>query len=460
MDNYDVVIVGSGTAGQTAAYELNAHKMRVAVIEKSDRPGGTCALAGCQAKKWFYEITETVARSGHLHGLGIEQMPVWSWPDTLKQKNKFTSRVPDSTVEGLKSAGIEYIKGDTRFLDPDTMVVDGKKISAGRFILATGAQPMSLPIDGAEHLITSEAFLELDELPERMVFVGGGFISFEFAHFAARLGPENRRITILEAGDRPLGPFDQEVVEWLSKASQDEGVEIRTKVEILSVIKKGTEYKISTRSADNFTADLVIHGAGRTPDIEHLGLESGGVEFDRRGIRVNPAMQSTNPKVYAVGDCANTIQLARVADCEALVAAKNIITGNDQSEPAEMDYTTVPAVLFTYPQYGMVGKTEAALIAEGIDYRKSAGNNLGWPTYKRIGMKHAGYKIMSGSDGRILGAHILSDNCSGLINTIRQAMIHGSTVGELHWQSLMTPYPSRESDLVYMLKPLLDDSNG
>ena len=121
-----------------------------------------------------------------------------------------------------------------------------------------------------------------------------------------------------------------------------------------------------------------------------------------------------------------------------------------------MDYTAVPSVLFTYPQYGMVGVTENTLVKEGVSYKKSFNKDLSWPTYKRVGIKSAAYKILIGDDGRLLGAHILSDQVSGLIAACRLAMVNHISVKNLYHQSIMTPYPSRESDIIYMLKPLIE----
>jgi glutathione reductase (NADPH) len=167
-------------------------------------------------------------------------------------------------------------------------------------------------------------------------------------------------------------------------------------------------------------------------------------------------MVSSNPNIYAIGDCAATIQLARVADFEAHTAAEAIIARDTNKESPTIDYAAVPAVLFTYPQLGMVGKTEDALREEQAHYRKSSGSHLSWPTYRRVGMHHAAYKILVDQEDRILGAHILSDNVSGILAILRQAMLSGTPIPELYRNNIMTPYPSRESDLIYMLKSLLD----
>jgi glutathione reductase (NADPH) len=455
MSLYDVVVIGTGTAGQTAAYELNTKGLAVAVVEKSDKPGGTCAIAGCQAKKWFYEGTEVVAKSHHLKGKGIRSSPHVDWADFLKEKEKFTSAVPNNTLAGFEQAGIDVITGEARFLDEQTLDVNGRKITARVFVVASGARPMPLPIEGIEYAITSGGFLELSSLPGRFVFIGGGFISFEFAHFVARLGNNpSRQTTILEAAARPLGPFDAEMVSLLVAASNDEGIDVQTGVQISAIEPDHGGFKVMLDAGASYTADVVVNGAGRLADINNLDLQRAGIDYSRRGITVNARMQTTQPHIYAVGDCAATVQLARVADYEAMVAVSMILDEKGGDSRPEMDYSSVPAVLFTYPQYGMVGYTEDALKREGIPYVKSFGKNLTWPTYQRIGMSHAGYKILVGTNGEFLGAHILSDNASGIINTIRMAMLNRISADTLYRQSVMSPYPSRESDLLYMLKPL------
>jgi len=187
-----------------------------------------------------------------------------------------------------------------------------------------------------------------------------------------------------------------------------------------------------------------------------MDLDKAGIQYERRGIRVNDSMQTTNAGDYAAGDWAATLQLARVVDAVAQVAAANIVSRLGNRAPhSTMDYSAVPTVLFTYPQYGMVGATEQVLVKEGKGYAKSFGRELNWPTYRRVGMKSAAYKILAGDDGTLLGVHILADNATGLISMFSLAMRNHIPVDKLYHQCVMTPYPSRESDIIYMLKPLL-----
>jgi glutathione reductase (NADPH) len=457
METYDVVVVGSGTSGQTAAFRLKERGINVAVIEKADRPGGICALAGCQPKKWFYEAAEAIARARHLEGKGIVSAPEGDWAQVLEQKQQFTSGIPEGTIKNLQETGINFVSGEATFLNNETLSVNGKQIQAKFFILATGAKPMQLPIEGKAHVITSDDFLDLEVLPSSICFIGGGFISFEFAHFAARLGPAKQRLFIVEVADRPLGTFDAEMVELLVEASRDEGIEVWSGAEIEYIAKRAERFLIRTLQGAEFETDLVVHGAGRVPDLGALGLNAAGIEYSEKGIVVDQTMRTSNRHIFAVGDCAATIQLARVADNEAHVAAENILAEMGRGRVAEMDYQVVPTILFTYPQFGMVGQIEAELKQDGQSYRKSFAKNLGWPTYKRVGLKHAAYKILADTNHKILGAHILSDQASGMINTIKQAMLNETTVEELYQQTIVSPYPTRESDLSYMLKPLLTD---
>ena len=454
MKQFDVIIIGTGTAGQTAAYDLAVEGYRVAIAEDSNTPGGVCALRGCQAKKWFYETMELVARSRHLLGKGITQPPRISWEQIQSQKSAFTAKIPESTIAGLKGSGITYIGGRAQFIDANTLLIGTTEYTARYVIIAAGAVPMHLPIDGAEHVITSDDFLDLTFLPQRIAFIGGGFISFEFAHFAARLGSKD--VHILEAADSPLGPFDKEMVVQLVKASEKDGIQIHTGVSVTNVTKNAAGYTIDFASGPSIEADLVVNGAGRVPDTAQLNLDAAGVSASKKGIAVDAAMRTSVPTIFAAGDCAKTVMLARVADMEAHVAAKAVLAMENGTDLPAMDYTAVPAVLFTYPQLAMVGRTEQMLEQENIRYWKSHDTGLGWPTYRRIGMEHAAYKVLVDENDRILGAHFLGDNTTGLVNVFKQAMIDKTPITRLRDAHIMAPYPSRESDILYMLDPLID----
>ena len=227
------------------------------------------------------------------------------WSALMRFKRTFTKSVPKGTEQGFTKAGISTFHGRARFIDQVTVKVGDDTLNAGHILIAAGAHPANLAIRGEEHLTTSDQFLELDELPDRIVFVGGGYISFEFAHVAARAGAE---VQILHRGARPLTGFDPDLVNRLLQATQDIGVDVRLNTAV-EAIEKVSDHLIVHVSMDNtsqtFEADLVVHGAGRVPEIEELDLEKAGIKYERKGVSVNEYLQSvTNPAVYAAGDAA------------------------------------------------------------------------------------------------------------------------------------------------------------
>lgn len=457
MEKYDVVVIGSGTGGQTAALELAAEGYLVALVEYSETPGGVCALHGCQAKKYYYEVAELVAKANHLQGKGLTSLPDINWGDICSAKNNFTSTIPENSVANLRGYGVRFYSGTASFGDANTLSVNDQQISATFIVIATGAVPMNLPIKGSEHITTSSDFLSLKSLPEKIVFIGGGFISFELAHFAARLGGRAGQLHIIETMNRPLGPFDGDLVRELTKATEGEGIAVRCNISISSIEKRNDSLIVHLSSGEPIETDLIVHGAGRVAAIKDLQLEKCNIISTPRGIKVDHSMRTNVDNVFAVGDCAESVQLARVADKEAMVAVKNIIAeleGTDEKDV--MSYSTVPSVLFTYPQLAMVGQTEEQLQESGVKYWKSFETELSWPTYKRIGLRHAAFKLLVDENNMLLGAHILSDNATGMINTFKKAMESGTNIESLRNQSILSPYPSRESDIVYMLNPLLD----
>jgi glutathione reductase (NADPH) len=456
MHHFDVIIIGTGTAGQTAAVDLTEAGYTVAIAENSSTPGGVCALRGCQAKKWFYEAAETVARSRHLLGKGVVEPPRINWQQITEAKNSFTATIPQGTIDNLRGNDIALLEGQAFFVDTNTLQVGQASYTGCYIVIASGALPRKLPFEGAQYLATSDDFLDLQVLPQRIAFLGGGFISFEFAHFAARLGCDRGNIHILEANDRPLGPFDKDMVMQLVAASQNDGISVHSHITVSSVERQEKSFIVHFDSGDVLEVDLAVNGTGRVANIASLQLDKAGIEATGKGIVVDHAMRTSNPSVFAVGDCAQSIMLARVADMEGHIAAQAIAALDGGKEMPTIDYSAVPAVLFTYPQLGMVGKTEEQLQQENIKYWKSYATELSWPTYRRIGMKHAAYKILIDEHNHVLGAHFLGDSTTGLLNTFKQAMIDQTPIDILRQNNIMSPYPSRESDILYMLSPLLD----
>ena len=443
--SFDVAIVGSGTSAYYAASSLNGAGKRVAMIDA--RPfGGTCALRGCQPKKYLVCNAEAVAMADHLVGQGIATAPRTDWTALQALKNAFLERRSEKDVESWQRTGVATFHGAAVMTGSDQVTVGDDCITASHFILATGATPRRTSIAGSELVQDSEFFLNLPTLPRRIVFVGGGYISFEFAHVAIRAGAE--QVTILHRSKRPLKAFDQEIVKIVLAASEAAGIRVVLEESPTSVETTGDALAVNGASGAIYETDLVIEAVGRLPNLSVLEGGAGNVEHSSRGIAVNAYLQSvSNPLVYAVGDCADTpYQLAPMADEEGKAAAQNIVEGNVR----QVDYSVVPSTVFTIPSIGSVGLTEDQAREMQCDFRVNRGTTIAWPSSKRIGEEHAGYKILiDNQSDEIIGAHLARHNASEVINVLALAMkfgIKAADLAEFPWA-----YPTLTSDLKYMV---------
>lgn len=448
-DAYDLIVIGAGMAGVAAATKAGAAGWRTAIVDELPY-GGTCALRGCDPKKILRRGAEIIDAARLLRGKGIDENGLAiSWPDLMAHKRGFTDPVPARMTVDLERHGVVTLHGTATFTSPDTLSVDGTVLRSRHALVAAGARPRPLDIPGADLLINSTEFLELDELPSRIVFVGGGFVSFEFAHIAARAGAT---VTIIDRGARPLKDFDPDLVELLVARGAAVGIDLRRSTAVAAVGRDQLGYRITLRSddgEDTIDADLVVHGAGRVPQLDTLDLDAAAVASTRRGISVAPHLQSTtNPRVYAAGDAADTpgMPLTPVAVFEGKVAASNML----KSLQVTPDYAGVPTAVFTIPELARVGllEEEARIAGLNVDVRYS--DTSAWYSNYRIGETTAAVKILiDPATDTIVGAHMFGPECGELINFCSLAMKLGLTTRQL--KSMTTAYPTVTSDLGAML---------
>lgn len=450
---YDVIVIGTGVAGSDVAWHCREAGMRVAITDHQTY-GGTCALRGCVPKRVLAGAAEVVARVHDQQGRGIRGEVSIDWPQLLAFERSFTDPVPRRKEERFRRAGIHTCRGFARFAGPDRVAIGDDLFSARYIVIATGAHPRPLDVPGADLVTQSDDFFYLETLPQRIVFIGGGYISFEFAHVAARAGA---KATILQRSGRVLKGFDHEIVDRLVQASREVGIDVQMNMPLLSVEKTAAGLLVRAGregEEETFEADIVVHGAGRVPAIEGLDLAAGGVETDRRGIRVNEYLQSvSNPAVYVAGDV-NTrgVQLTPVAVRDAHIVVDNILNGNARAA----DYWVVPSAVFTNPLIASVGLTEEAAKEKGIPYIVHAGDLSERFTNRGINQKHVGYKLLIESDSRrILGAHLIGHHVEEVINIFALAIKHGLTVDDLTLDAIPWAYPSNTYDIIHMVHPLV-----
>ena len=446
---YDLIVIGAGMAGVSAANKCAAAGWRVAIVDALPY-GGTCALRGCDPKKILRRGAEVIDSARLMRGKGIDDADLSiNWADLIEHKHGFTDPVPRNIEDGLSGNGVDTLHGQARFTGANTIQIDGTSYETAHFLITTGARPRPLEFPGHEYLVDSTGFMDLPELPERILFVGGGFISFEFAHIAARASSTP---VILDRGPRPLKAFDPDLVELLISRGADAGVELWRTTTITSIEKSKTSYLVSVeRSGQPETVefDLVVHGAGRIPDLAGLDLDAAGVEWDERGVRVADHLQSTsNPAVYAAGDAANSpgLPLTPVAVFEGKVAASNML----KATTTVPDYAGVPTAVFTIPELTRVGMLEQEAREQGLDVDVRYRDTSGWYSNYRIGETTAATKILiDRSTDRIVGGHLLGPEYGELINFLGLAMKLELTTRQL--KSMTAAYPTIGSDLGSLL---------
>lgn len=414
---FDLIVIGTGTAASTAALACRSVGWKVAIIDSLPF-GGTCALRGCEPKKVLVEATKTIDSSKRHQNKGItgsESIRI-KWSDLIRFKRTFTEPFPKEREDSYVKAGIIPFHGPARFVGSNMIKVghDGNnRILNSRFILiATGAMPMNLNIPGLENITTSDQFLKIegDNLPNRIVFVGGGYISFEFAHIAARAGAE---VTILHRGKQLLERFDPDLVNQLVQKSREIGIDVQVQ-KIVRGIDKTSDGKLVVHASDAFAGDdkvsitletdMVVHGAGRVPNIEGLDLMTAGVEYNITGVKVNEYLQSvSNPAVYAAGDVAASggSPLTPVASYDGHIVANNLTKGNT----LKANYTGLPSVVFTTPPLASVGMREQEAKEQGIRFKTKYKNTSSWYSSRRVGETCSGFKVLIEEEStRILGA--------------------------------------------------------
>ena len=446
--NFDLVVVGTGSAASTAAMECREAGWEVAMIDS--RPfGGTCPLRGCDPKKVLVGAAEMIDGVERMRGKGVAHGATIDWSELMAFKRTFTEPVPDGTAKKLHEAGIHTFHGQASFVDEETIQVGDNQLTGKHILITSGVKPVELPIEGIKHLTYSDEFLELDELPSKVVFVGGGYISFEFAHIAARAGAE---VHIIQRGERPLKNFEPELVDLLVKRSEENGIQIHLNTEVKSIEKTESSFTVEgTQGEESFKleGDLVVHGAGHVPEIDDLDLEKGNVDREKEGVSVNEYLQSiSNARVYAAGDAAATkgLPLTPIASMESQVVATNLLNGNQRTS----NYEVMPSVVFSLPKLSAVGLSEESARDQGYNIRVNKIDTSEWYTYKRTNERYAMVKIIIDEDkDQVLGAHLLSREADELINHFATAIQFKLKTEDL--KQMIYAYPTAASDLGSML---------
>jgi glutathione reductase (NADPH) len=444
---FDLLVIGTGVAAEIATRCAKA-SWSVAVVDS--RPyGGTCALRGCVPKKILVGAAETVHVARSLTGKGVPAADLaLDWPDLIRFKRSLVEPTPARTEREWGELGVAQFHGRARFTGPTALAIGDEQVTARRIVIAAGARPAPLPFPGAEHLITSDEFLELPRLPVSCCFVGGGYVSFELAHVAARAGA---RATIVHKRERPLDGFDPALVDMLVARSRALGIAVELGAHVQGIEESGGRLVVRAardRSRVSLDADLVVHGAGRVPDLDDLDLPAANVAREKRGVTVDAHLRSvSNPAVYAAGDAAASgPPLTPKASHDVEVLAVNLLEDHRRT----VNYEGLASVVFSIPPLAAAGLTEAEARERGLRFRTSWRDTSDWFSTQRLGETVSAYKLLIEEPGnRILGAHLLGPGAEEAINVFSAAIRLGIRADDL--KQVLFAYPTAGGDIPHML---------
>lgn len=448
MKEYDVFIIGSGMAGMTIANKCASKGLKVGITDELPY-GGTCALRGCDPKKVIIGATEVRDFAKRLKGNGIDTIPKINWKDIMAFKQSFVDDMPPKIEKGYKKNGIDTFHSSASFISGNVLEVGKEKVKAEKIVIASGSKPRVLEFEGGHYAKTSTDFLNLEDLPKSIVFIGGGYIAFEFAHIAARFGAE---VTIVHRGKNPLENFEQDIVKHLVTATKEIGIKLILNTDVTGIEKVDNHFWVKGKSGEEikyFEAEAVFNSAGRPPAIFDLNLDKANIVFTKKGVTVDKYLQSTsNPNIYAAGDAADSegLPLTPVAVLEGHTVASNIIKGNYK----EISYPPMPTVVFTLPTMASVGYTEAK--AKELNYNirinyKEVGD---WFNAKRLNVQEYAFKTIIDEDTQtILGAHLIGPHTEETINLFAMAIKTKMKVNDI--RTMIFSYPTLASDIPHML---------
>lgn len=430
----EIAILGAGPGGYVAALRAAQLGAQVTIIEESDL-GGVCLNVGCIPTKALLRSAEVFRTMQHAkeYGLLLVGTVEPDWPAILKRKGRVVKRLVGGVGVLLRKAGVQVLQGRGRFVAPNTLEVttsDGiQRLEARHIVIATGSRPMRLPLPGMDlpGVIDSTAALALEELPKRLLIIGGGVIGVEFADIFGAFGVQ---VTIVEMLDRLLPLMDVELGQTLERTLGRRRLKLHlsSRVTRLDAVENGLLATVATDKGElTLQADRVLVAVGRRPNVENLGLEAVGVRVEKMGIPVNDRMQTNVPGIHAIGDVTGGLQLAHVASLGGEVAVENAL-----GHSATLDLKTVPSCVYTDPEIASVGLTEEQARQVGHDVRVGRFPLIANGKALTYGERTGFVKVVSEARfGEVLGLHIVAPHASDLIHEGGLALALEATLDEL-----------------------------
>jgi glutathione reductase (NADPH) len=451
MAEYDVdlFVIGGGSGGVRAARIAAGHGAKVMVAEEY-RMGGTCVIRGCVPKKLFVMGSHVQQEIEDAAGFGWTIPDAsFDWPTLVANKDKEIARLEAAYTTNVEKSGAHIVKARAVFEDAHTLrLATGEAVKANYVLIATGGAPNhGREIPGLEHVISSNEAFHLAELPRRIVIQGGGYIALEFAGIFAGFGSD---VTVIYRGDNILRGFDEDVREHVRSEMEKRGITILTGCTVTKVDRHSKEFTTHLSNGSSLASEKVMFAIGRHPNVANLGLERAGVAINPNngGIAVDAWSKSSVPNIYAIGDVTHRHNLTPVAIREGHAFADTVFG----KRPVLVDHTSIPTAVFSQPEVGTVGLTEAEARAQfsHVDIYKTSFRPIkatmsGRDT--RVLMK----LVVDGVSDRVLGCHIVGDCAAETIQVVAIAVKMKATKAD--FDATFALHPTAAEELVTMRTP-------
>lgn len=436
----DICVIGAGSGGLSVSAAAAAFGVDVVLIEKG-LMGGDCLNYGCVPSKSLLAAAKAASGGRHNSMFGVHSR---GQDIDFAKANDHVRKViatiePHDSQERFEGLGVTVLREPARFTGPDTVLAGETEVKARRFVVATGSTAFIPPVPGLDQVsyLTNETLFELREVPEHLAIIGAGPIGLEMAQAHRRLGA---KVTVFEAM-KALGKDDQELGAIVLDALRSEEIEILEQTSVEKVAKTDDGIVLTARAGDGSITETVashlLVATGRAPNVEGIGLDAAGIDFDRKGIKVDKGLRTTNRKVYAIGDVAGGLQFTHVAGYQAGLVIRSILF----RMPIAMNDAIVPWVTYTSPELGHVGMTEAeARAAHGDRVKVLTSTYRGNDRAQAEGLTEGRLKLIAGPRGRLLGADIVGAQAGEIINLLSLALSKKMTMKDL--AGFIAPYPT------------------
>lgn len=440
MKNYDVIIIGSGPGGYVAAIKAGQKNLKAAIIEK-EAIGGVCLNWGCIPTKALLKSAKvyTEILNAKEYGIDIDSYENIkpNWTSIVKRKDRIVKRLTGGVKMLLEKNNVDIYNGEGQILNKNEVKVNDEILKTKNIILATGSSPIIPPIPGINEaykngfLMTSKEMLSIDQIPKKLIIVGGGVIGIEFATI---FNSFNTEVTIIEREKEILTNIDDDIREAMLKILKKAKIEILTEATVTAIEDKKVIYKTDSGEEKTVNADRVLLSVGMKSNNE--SFKNLNLKMEKNFVFVNDQMQTSIPNVYAIGDVNGKMMLAHVASHQGLIAIEHI-----QGKTEKINYDQIPSVIYSFPEVAQIGLTEKIAKTKGIDYLVSKfplqANGKALSANEKDGF----IKIIASKPyNEIIGVHILADNASDLISEALMTMKLEGTANEI--ASSIHPHPT------------------